>query len=170
MPSQPTKPAGTSHIVTEEEISKRHLDHEIKNMIAALTNRLTKLHSVTKLFGGPPGHGKDDTIDEYAARGGLGVVTLAGTNQGATMRSGLDEIDPTSSEGEQDMAGAYVNSNFQAVNNSILLGGSYNAEDPGVHMVIEDYKDKKEKKKKRDVGASKDINNKELHKKKEAEE
>ncbi|KAG9455399.1 hypothetical protein H6P81_008303 [Aristolochia fimbriata] len=170
MPSLPTKPAGTSHVVTEEEVSKRHLDHEVRNMIAALTNRLTKLHSVTKLSGGPVGHGKDDTTDDDTARGSLGVVTLAGTNQGATMRSGLDEIDPASSEGGQNMAGAYVNSNFQAVNNSILLGGSYNAEDPGVHMVIEDYRDKKEKKKKRDVGASKDINNKELHQRKEAEE
>ncbi|KAK9275291.1 hypothetical protein L1049_022553 [Liquidambar formosana] len=33
----------------------------------------------------------------------------------------------------------YVNSNFQAINNSIMLGGSYSTNDPGVHMDISDF-------------------------------
>ena len=79
---------------------------------------------------------------------GASIITLAGTNTGATMkRDVLDHrpkvqgyhekfsADHYHSGGSSD---AYVNSNFQAVNNSIMLDASYTSNDPGVHMEIED--------------------------------
>ncbi|KAK1273676.1 hypothetical protein QJS04_geneDACA010807 [Acorus gramineus] len=73
---------------------------------------------------------------------GMKLITLAGSNMGATMRANLDEI----SEGDggiyaddETTLSAYANSNYQAVNNSIVLDGSCDAEDPGVHIVITDY-------------------------------
>ncbi|XP_068650730.1 uncharacterized protein [Aristolochia californica] len=152
MPSQLNKP-GVSTTSHAEEESKKQLDHEIRNMITTLTNRLTQLHSISKFRPTPHGDGNDD--DDR----GLRIVTLAGTNEGATMRSGFDEKVAMSEE--QDMLGAYINSNFQAVNNSILLGGSYKVEDPGVHMMIEEYRGKEKKKK--DKGGPK--NSKESQKK-----
>lgn len=35
----------------------------------------------------------------------------------------------------------YANNNFQAINNSIILGGSYNTNDPGVHLDVLEYMD-----------------------------
>ncbi|KAK7277247.1 hypothetical protein RIF29_18398 [Crotalaria pallida] len=61
-----------------------------------------------------------------------------------TMRSEIDEKLSSSSissdDDEVDEAlRTYVNSNFQAINNSIMLGGSYQANDPAVHMDISDF-------------------------------
>lgn len=41
--------------------------------------------------------------------------------------------------GDEQRLSAYTNSNYQSINNSIVLGGSYTAEDPGIHLVISDY-------------------------------
>ncbi|KAK8490209.1 hypothetical protein V6N13_052747 [Hibiscus sabdariffa] len=90
-----------------------NLDKDIKDMVSSITSRLE-------------GGGGDDD--------GAGIITLAGNNVGATMRSQLDE----KSGDETDALSTYVNSNFQAVNNSIMLGSSYNANDPGVHLDISD--------------------------------
>ncbi|KAK6941549.1 hypothetical protein RJ641_026926 [Dillenia turbinata] len=83
-----------------------------------------------------PGSSHQENEDENGVR----IITLAGSNIGASMRGELDEkAGPHKvSLGEPDALGAYVNSNFQAVNNSIMLGGSYSSNDPGVHMDISD--------------------------------
>ncbi|KAJ4977632.1 hypothetical protein NE237_008412 [Protea cynaroides] len=118
------------------EIQKQ-LDREVRDMVSALTRRLFDLQHGNKTNSGtgqPRGNNEDND--------GPGVITLAGTNTGATMRTGSDEISQPYSLplGEQEM-NAYVNSNFQAINNSLMMGGSYNSNDPGVHMDINDYID-----------------------------
>ncbi|KAK1326409.1 hypothetical protein QJS10_CPA01g02524 [Acorus calamus] len=125
----PNKPATSNNTsTTESDNNRRRLEHEIRDMVTALTRRLSDLQSVTK------GHEESDR--------GMKVITLAGSNMGATMRANLDEI----SEGDGGIyadddttLSAYANSNYQAVNNSIVLDGSCDAEDPGVHIVITDY-------------------------------
>ncbi|KAE8706845.1 RING/U-box superfamily protein isoform 1 [Hibiscus syriacus] len=116
MPLETSKPDQS----TGEGDKHRHLNKEIKDMVSSITRRL--------------GGGVDDD--------GAGIVTLAGNNVGATMRSELDEeSDPRYGNSVRDQADAlstYVNSNFQAVNNSIMFGSSYNANDPGVHLDISD--------------------------------
>ncbi|KAJ8626254.1 hypothetical protein MRB53_019561 [Persea americana] len=121
-----------------EEDNQRSFDREIRNMILTLTNRLTQLHSTTK-------HGsshrlQDDEIDESS----IGIITLAGNNTGATMKADLrDKQDGRGTLPEdqemQETLGTYANSNYQAVNNSIMLGGSHSSKDPGIHIVVSDY-------------------------------
>lgn len=130
------------------------LDQEIRAMVTNITNRLNELQ--TKSHAGRTSHQfKDD--DE------LSVINLTGSNNGAVMKAKLDEPlkTPGNHVGEDDMVGTYVNSNCQAVNNSIMLGGSYTSEDPGVHMAVTDYvhveehingHTEKEKKKKKKEG------------------
>ena len=56
------------------------------------------------------------------------------------MKSELDEKSSNPSHGDEPEAlSTFVNSNFQAINNSVMLGGSYQANDPGVHMDISDF-------------------------------
>ncbi|RWR89514.1 malaria antigen [Cinnamomum micranthum f. kanehirae] len=120
-----------------EEDNQRSFDREIRNMILTLTNRLTQIHSMTK-------HGsshrlQDDEVDES----GIGIITLAGNNTGATMKADLrDKLDGRSTLTEdqemQETLGTYANSNYQAVNNSIMLGGSHSSKDPGIHIVVSD--------------------------------
>ncbi|KAK1303267.1 hypothetical protein QJS10_CPB11g00615 [Acorus calamus] len=125
----PNKPAMSNNTsTTESDNNRRRLEHEIRDTVTALTRRLSDLQSMTK------GHEESDR--------GMKVITLAGSNMGATMRANLDEI----SEGDggiyaddETTLSAYANSNYQAVNNSIVLDGSCDAEDPGVHIVITDY-------------------------------
>ncbi|KAL4384262.1 hypothetical protein GQ457_15G011550 [Hibiscus cannabinus] len=126
MPLESSKPAHSSG----QGDKHRVLDKEIKDMISAITRRVCGIHK--------PGssHSGDDD-DEHGVR----IITLAGSNAGATMRSELDEKSgspPGISLGEPDTLSTYVNSNFQAVNNSIMLGSSYNTNDPGVHLDISD--------------------------------
>ncbi|XP_059662093.1 uncharacterized protein LOC132308116 [Cornus florida] len=126
MPPEPIKP--TSTLPAEGE-GQKHLDREIREMISALAHRLTNLQHVHK-----PGssHHATECDDDH----GVSIITLTGTNTGATMRS---ELDDKPQEGENDALGTYVNSNFQAINNSLMLSGSYNTNDPGVHLEITDY-------------------------------
>ncbi|KAK8653554.1 hypothetical protein V6N13_127547 [Hibiscus sabdariffa] len=111
MPLETSKPDQS----TGQGDKHRHMDKDIKDMVSSITSRLE-------------GGGVDDDDD------GAGIITLAGNNVGATMRSELDE----KSGDETDAVSSYVNSNFQGVNNSIMVGSSYNANDPGVHLDISD--------------------------------
>ncbi|KAE8683934.1 putative Auxin-induced protein 5NG4 [Hibiscus syriacus] len=113
----------------------RVLDKEIKDMVSAITRRVCGVHKPGSSQGG------DDD--------GVRIITLAGSNAGATMRSELDEKS-SSPHGislcEPDTLSTYVNSNFQAVNNSMMLGSSYNTNDPGVHLDISDVAEHEGKK------------------------
>ncbi|GMI67656.1 hypothetical protein HRI_000434900 [Hibiscus trionum] len=97
---------------TAEADKHRPFDKDIKDMVSSITRRVSR------------------------------IITLAGNNVGATMRSELDEESGPrygiSLEDEADALSTYVNSNLQAVNNSIMFGSSYNANDPGVHLDISD--------------------------------
>ncbi|KAK7412471.1 hypothetical protein VNO78_03935 [Psophocarpus tetragonolobus] len=108
----------------------RHLDREIREMVSAITHRVTDFQK-----SGSTHHSEKE--DEHDTR----IITLAGTNDGATLRSELDEKSGKTSLGESEALSTFVNSNFQAVNNSIMFGGSYQANDPGVHLDISDLTD-----------------------------
>lgn len=80
----------------------------------------------------------------------VSVVTLAGDNRGATMHVAGSYSQPTRKKGsihnihrtkeeeeEKDEAGkAYVNSNIQSMNNSLMVQGSINGRDPGVRVIL----------------------------------
>jgi hypothetical protein len=107
----------------------KNLDREIREMVSAITHRVTDFHK-------PGSTHHLDNDDEHGTR----IITLAGNNEGATLRSELDaKSGKYSSHDEPEALSTYVNSNFQAINNSIMLGGSYHANDPGVHMDISDF-------------------------------
>ncbi|KAL8535683.1 hypothetical protein ACS0TY_011355 [Phlomoides rotata] len=122
-------PEPTKH---DEGDKQKSLDHEVRDLISALTNRLGATHK--------PG-GSDD--EEQGVR----IITLAGSNLGATMRGDMDDktaprLPEQQQQDDDDSTPSYlVNSNFQAINNSIMLGGSYKTNDPGVHLDITDYVD-----------------------------
>ncbi|VAH24897.1 unnamed protein product [Triticum turgidum subsp. durum] len=75
------------------------------------------------------------------------VITLAGENDGAAMDAEdlvVVEAGGEGEEGEEEeevQVAAYTNSNYQAVNNSVLLAGSCAVRDPGVHVVIVEHVD-----------------------------
>ncbi|KAF9600894.1 hypothetical protein IFM89_013801 [Coptis chinensis] len=92
-------------------------------MTTALTHHLNDLHHIGKSSSTRHGESEDEQD--------VTVITLAGNNIGATMQGELEEI----SDAEEDKAfTTYTNSNFQAINNSIMFGGSYTCKDPGVHI------------------------------------
>ncbi|PRQ16778.1 hypothetical protein RchiOBHm_Chr7g0187911 [Rosa chinensis] len=120
----------------------KQLDRELREMITSITNRVTDLHKSGS------GHGHEEDEDEHGVR----IITLAGNNTGATLRSELDDHqDNHRKRGghhglhlggpDEDPEGlsTYVNSNFQAINNSLVMGGSYTTNDPGVHLDITDF-------------------------------
>ncbi|KAL8469759.1 hypothetical protein ACS0TY_032563 [Phlomoides rotata] len=118
----------------DEGDKQKSLDHEVRDLISALTNRLGATQK--------PG-GSSSTDDEEQ---GVGIITLAGSNLGATMRGDMDDKTapglPEQLQQDDDSSSSYlVNRNFQAINNSIMLGGSYKTNDPGVHLDITDYVD-----------------------------
>jgi hypothetical protein len=96
-----------------------------------------------------------------AAGNSTTIITLAGENSGATMDAAAggdvedlvvvgdadadeEEKDGQLEEGgeEQDVViSAYTNSNYQAVNNSVLVSGSCAVNDPGVHVVVVEHVD-----------------------------
>ncbi|BAF13921.1 uncharacterized protein [Oryza sativa Japonica Group] len=88
--------------------------------------------------------------DEAKEPAGTSIITLAGENNGATMEvagdvedlvvveAGGDEDDD---EEEESVVSAYTNSNYQALNNSVLVAGSCAVKDPGVHVVIVEHVD-----------------------------
>ncbi|KAL3834881.1 hypothetical protein ACJIZ3_009617 [Penstemon smallii] len=108
---------------------QKNLDQEIRELISALTNRIKHTQKSSS--------NSNNNVDEEDDDNGVSIITLAGSNLGATMR---DEK-PAQAQGveqDDDFAPTYVNSNFQAINNSIMLGGSYETNDPGVHLDITD--------------------------------
>ncbi|XP_021290948.1 uncharacterized protein LOC110421634 [Herrania umbratica] len=125
MPLETSKPDRQS---TGEGDKSRYLDKELKDMVSAITHRISGIHK--------PGSSQHEDDQEHPAS----IITLAGNNSGATMRSELDDKSSPQgiSLGEPDALSTYVNSNFQAVNNSIMLGSSYNTNDPGVHLDVSD--------------------------------
>ncbi|KAI3515190.1 hypothetical protein L1887_13957 [Cichorium endivia] len=125
---------------------KQHLDREIRDMINALTRRLAHLHKKPTEGGGASNIHDHDQEDE-GDHGGLGIITMAGSNEGATMRGELDLMgmeDQKSGMKQHDEQllpplTTFLNGNFQGVNNSIMVGGSYSANDPGIHLDVDDY-------------------------------
>ncbi|KAH8494703.1 hypothetical protein Peur_060608 [Populus x canadensis] len=121
--------APPEHKPTSEGDKNKLLDREVRDMVDVITNRIAGLQS------------QESSADEDDH--GIRIITLAGTNTGATMRSELDDqkgkkLPDGESFGEPEASGTYVNSNFQALNNSIMFGSHYNTNDPGVHMDISD--------------------------------
>ncbi|CAI9089915.1 OLC1v1024567C1 [Oldenlandia corymbosa var. corymbosa] len=121
----------------------KNLDLEIRDMISTLTNRLTNLQRLQKTM-------DHDNQEDLEVDRGVRIITLAGNNVGATMRGEIEDKNATGANpsqvpplGEDETLSTYVNSNFQAINNSIMMGGSYTTQDPGVHMDISDYLDNK---------------------------
>ncbi|KAJ6301246.1 hypothetical protein OIU77_015539 [Salix suchowensis] len=117
---------------------KTPLDRELRDTVNTMTARITDhFHKP-----GESHHGQESSADEDGH--GIRIVTLAGTNTGATMRGELDgqksnKVPDGVSFGEPDQSPeTWVNSNFQAVNNSIMFGSNYSTNDPGVHMDISD--------------------------------
>lgn len=120
----------------------------IKNDVSNLVNKLATVNPMTQPM-------DDKTVS---------VVTLAGDNKGATMHVANSNPQSTRKKGsiqihrayrtnqeesteeeeksrgtsaEKDEAGkAYVNSNIQSANNSIMLHGSINGRDPGVRVIL----------------------------------
>ncbi|WOL05754.1 hypothetical protein Cni_G14485 [Canna indica] len=154
---------------------QRHLQSEIRDMLSTLTGRLAAMGrsmarsdvGKTPHEGGGGGGGGTD------ADHGFGIITLAGDNKGASMKANMEDLMDTHGGMYDEESGmcTHTNSNYQAVNNSILLGGSCSADDPGVHVVISEYiededddedeeeqdkKDKKEKKKGKEKKKKKD--------------
>lgn len=122
-------PVQHGHSPSAEEETHKQLDREIRNMVSDITHRVTDSHK--------PGstHHLENEREH-----GLSMVTLVGNNNGASMRSELDEKSGNPSHyDEPEALSTYVNSNFQAINNSVMLGGSYHANDPGVHLDISDF-------------------------------
>ncbi|PON97688.1 hypothetical protein TorRG33x02_065980 [Trema orientale] len=145
--AESVKPSGSS---SEGDHHQKHkqLDRDVREMVSAITSRLTNIHKTSS------GHGLDqsDQNDDGDDEKGVRIITLAGTNTGATLRGELDDKPAGLNSGEPVLLGdsealrTYVNSNFQAVNNSIMMGGSYSTNDPGVHVEISDFIESQESK------------------------
>lgn len=140
-----------------DQMHHKQLDKDIREMVTSITSRVTNFHK--------SGHYKEDEDEDDGVR----IITLAGTNDGATLKSEVDNkmAGHHSTKPEDEPLSTYVNSNFQAVNNSIMFSGSYQANDPGVNVEIVDFiepashhkagkHDKKGKKKKEKEGHKSD--------------
>ncbi|XP_062224681.1 uncharacterized protein LOC133923385 [Phragmites australis] len=86
------------------------------------------------------------------AAGATTIITLAGENSGATMEAtgdmedivvvgNADADENEDDQEEESVVSAYTNSNYQAVNNSVLVAGSCTVNDPGVHVVVVEHVD-----------------------------
>ncbi|KAL8144466.1 hypothetical protein V2J09_017498 [Rumex salicifolius] len=113
---------------TEAEETNKRLN---RDMISSLTRHLAPLRG-HKAAGGSS-HGGEE--DEH----GASIITLAGNNFGATLKSSL-QADVAAPDQDADVAppewATLVNSNLQAINNSVMLGTKYKSHDPGVHVDI----------------------------------
>ncbi|KAG2302928.1 hypothetical protein Bca4012_061245 [Brassica carinata] len=112
----------------EAEKHKRHqhFHQDHKNMISSLT------------YMGADKAGPSQ-YEEEKEEDGIRAITLSGSNLGATMKTLLDDNHGDSYRNgghELDFLTTFVNSNFQAVNNSIMMGAKYETHDPGVHLNI----------------------------------
>ncbi|PKU81714.1 uncharacterized protein LOC110097338 [Dendrobium catenatum] len=127
-------PATNNH--HEDEPTQHRLEQDIRKTISHLTRHLTALHS---------------SVDHDVPynRDGVRIITLTGNNNGATMKidgAAVGQMVETHGMllGDEKTMRAYSNSNYQAVNNSVLLGGSYTAEDPGIHINFLDFQKEEE--------------------------
>ncbi|XP_010533526.1 PREDICTED: uncharacterized protein LOC104809289 [Tarenaya hassleriana] len=102
------------------ERQRQPFDRDLRNMISALS----------QMGADKPGSSHLEDEDEHGVR----VITLSGSNIGATMKTELDG--DSDRDGNLDFLSTFANSNFQAVNNSIMMGGEYETHDPGVHLDI----------------------------------
>ncbi|KVH88579.1 uncharacterized protein LOC112501935 [Cynara cardunculus var. scolymus] len=123
----------------------KQVDREIGDMISALTRRLAHLQKKPMDGANHNLHHQEEMEEEDDHRAGVGIITMAGTNEGATMRGemmSMDQDDNYKSAGvKQDQSSpftTYLNNNVQSVNNSIMVGGSYSANDPGIHLDVDD--------------------------------
>ncbi|VVB08741.1 unnamed protein product [Arabis nemorensis] len=110
-----------------EKHRRKYFDHELKNMISSLTHMGAEK-------GGPSQYEEEEKGED-----GVRVITLSGTNLGAIMKTELDNNhgdNDINGDHELDFFKTFVNSNFQAVNNSIMIGAKYETNDPGVHLDI----------------------------------
>lgn len=145
-------PNSTTQTQTQQQAP---ISHEIRNMVSTLTHHLSSSSS-----------------NNQEQSHGNGIITLAGTNRGATMKSDMDhEVSDTHGVvfGDEQRLSAYTNSNYQSINNSIVLGGSYTAEDPGIHLVISDYLEEHEHEDDEDEDEDHEKNAKKESKKKKKE-
>ncbi|CAA7039719.1 unnamed protein product [Microthlaspi erraticum] len=112
----------------EKHRRQQHFEHELKNMISSLTY----MGGAEKA--GPSQYGEDENKEDD----GIRVITLSGSNLGATMKTELGNNNDHGGDKSEldDFLSTYVNSNFQAVNNSIMMGAHYETNDPGVHLEI----------------------------------
>ncbi|XP_074586550.1 uncharacterized protein LOC141842230 [Curcuma longa] len=143
----------------DDEPRQRQAQAEIRDMLSTLTGRLAALgRSIAR-----PGGGGD-------AEHGFGIITLAGENKGAMMKAEMEELMDMQSGTFDDDNGmfTYANSNYQAVNNSIILGGSTIADDPGVHVDMKQHIEEEEEEEEEVENAHE--NKEEKKKKKEKEE
>lgn len=130
---------------------QKSLQQGIKEDISNLTRRLSELHGQQKL-----GSNGDQKLQDLGVR----VITLAGENRGATMDMGSesrknDMLDiqrvnhkPNGANKAEESpdanrrhkaagpVNAFVNSNIQAANNSILYNSSCPHRDPGVRLAL----------------------------------
>ncbi|KAF2575704.1 hypothetical protein F2Q70_00001279 [Brassica cretica] len=110
----------------EKHKPQQHFRHDLKN----------KVSSVTHMGADKAGPSQ---YEEEKEEDGISAITLAGSNLGATMKTELDDNQGDSYKNggqELDFLTTFVNSNFQAVNNSIMMGAKYETHDPGVHLDI----------------------------------
>ncbi|MED6118410.1 hypothetical protein PIB30_002116 [Stylosanthes scabra] len=137
-------------------VNNNQLQKGIKENISSFVQ---KLATVTPTQ--PPAMEVDDEHKSFS------VVTLAGDNKGATMnvaegsskkdgsirihraykkKDQEEEEEESTDAGDDDVAGnkAYVNSNIQSVNNSVMVKGSVSERDPGVRIVLP-YHDEQKK-------------------------
>ena len=130
------------------------------NVVATeVSNAVTKLndHLATALTGS----GENTTTTTGTGGATTTIITLAGENSGATMDAAAaggdvedlvvvgsaDAEEHDDDEGQEEeeeenvVITAYANSNYQAVNNSVLVAGSCAVNDPGVHVVVVEHVD-----------------------------
>ncbi|GJN37731.1 hypothetical protein PR202_gb26717 [Eleusine coracana subsp. coracana] len=80
--------------------------------------------------------------DRHASGDGTTVITLAGKNKGVSMkishadRKQLDDGKQQEAQHGAKGVTAFVNSNVQVVNNSLVFQGSVSSSDPGVHLKL----------------------------------
>uniref|UniRef100_A0A1J3DMY5 Uncharacterized protein n=1 Tax=Noccaea caerulescens TaxID=107243 RepID=A0A1J3DMY5_NOCCA len=112
----------------EKHRRQQHFEHELKKMISSLTY----MGGAEKA--GPSQYGEEENKEDD----GIRVITLSGSNIGAIMKTDLDNNNNHGGDNHEldDFRSTFVNSNFQAVNNSIMMGAHYETNDPGVHLDI----------------------------------
>lgn len=106
-------------------------NHEVHNLLTSLNNH----QEIGRKNAGESGNS-------------VNIITLAGANQGASMKSARMDHEMVNDNGVlyafeyKLIMKACTNSNFQAVTNCLMLKGRCTAGDPGVHLEFsEDFVD-----------------------------